>query len=82
MANELKTKNFSFDCDYCVALDDTNRHQLFIRLPAKDKMEAIKAFDNPAELAGLSFCSEPVPGYTRLASFRNEGEQVFFVLEV
>lgn len=81
MAHELKTKSFAFDCDYCVPLKDGMRNQLFIRLLPADKLDAIKAFDNPAELEQLSFCGEPVPGFTRLASFRNEGERAFFVLE-
>lgn len=81
MANELKTKSFTFDCDYCVPLNDGMRNQLFIRLLPADKLRAIAAFDDPAELAQLTFCDNPVPGFTRLASFRNEGERAFFVLE-
>lgn len=82
MAKELKTKSHEFDCGYCVALNDAHRHQLFIRIAAKDKMRAIEAFDDPKELQQLSYCGEPVPGFTRLASYRNEGETAFFILEV
>ncbi len=81
MAKELKTKSYAFDCDYCVPLRDGLRNQLFIRLFPADKLRAITAFDDPAELEQLTFCDNPVPGFTRLASYRNEGERAFFVLE-
>lgn len=78
----LKTKNYEFECDYCISGITAGKRQLHIRLKAERKMDAIQAFDDPAELAALSYNDQPVPGYTKLAYFRNEGDLIFFALEV
>lgn len=80
MANDLKTKTHTLDCDYCVPFNGPKR-QLFVRVPAAQFMEAVAAFNDPAELAELRFCGQAVPGFSRLASMSNEGTQYFFVLE-
>ena len=77
----LRTKNYAFECDYCISGNAAGKSQLHIRIKAERKMDAIQAFDNPAELAALSYNDKPVLGFSKLAYFRNEGELVFFALE-
>jgi hypothetical protein len=80
MAKDLSTTSHVFDCDYCVPFNGPKR-QLFVRIPSEQFVEAATALSDPGELSGLSFCGQPVPGFTRLASLANEGAQYFFVLE-
>lgn len=75
---ELKTKTQVFGCGFCVKHEP--RNQYFVRLQAADKMRAIMAFEDPAELAELSYDGKPIPAKS-LAAFRNEGALVFFILE-
>lgn len=75
---ELKTKTQVFNCGFCVY--HAPKKQYFIRLDQTDKMRAIMTFDDPAELAELSYDGQQIPSKS-LVLFRNEGELAFFILE-
>lgn len=81
MGKTLETKSFAFPCEYFYHIDDGRRNHVTLRIAREYLLKAVQAFDDPEELSSLRYDGQPIPGLTRLASFRNEGELIFFILE-
>lgn len=76
---EIKMKTKAFDCDYCVRFKPAN--QLFIRISNSSIAEVSAVFSDEEELAELSYSGRKYEGYKRLRSVKDEGTQLFLILE-
>ena len=76
---EIRTKTKAFDSDYCVPFAPAK--QLFIRISNSTIAEASSVFSDEEELKELSYSGRRLEGYKRLHSVKDEGTQLFLILE-
>lgn len=75
---DLKTKTKAFDSGYFIP---RLPNQLYIRVKNAAYQEVSDTFNNPAEIAEISYRGRIYHDYTKCRTIRDEGTQIFLILE-
>ena len=76
---DLRTRTKLFDCDFFIQRE--NPRQLMIRVKNTTMREVENTFRNPTEISELTFRGRPYNGFEKCLIIRNEGAQIFLILE-
>lgn len=76
---DLKTRTHIFDANFFIARQ--NPKQLMIRIQNSSMAEISDVFHEPTELAVLTYRGRPYHGYINCKTIRDEGMQIFLILE-
>lgn len=74
----LKTKNYIFDCDYCVTIPSPAR--LYVRVLNASLADVARAFGDRTETAQIAVNGTSYDGYTNLVAITVEGDAYKVIL--
>lgn len=76
---DLRTRAHTFDSNFFIPRE--NPKQLMIRIQNSSMAEISSVFHEPTELAELTYRGRPYHGYINCKTIRDEGSQIFLILE-